>query len=35
MMAVAKFLVSLFLVGAGALDNGIGKLPKLGFNSKC
>lgn len=34
-MAIANFLVLLFFSGATALNNGVGKLPKLGFNSMC
>ena len=35
MMVPRKFLRLLLIAGAAALDNGVGKLPALGFNSKC
>lgn len=34
--ATASILLGLvYATGTAALDNGVGKLPELGFNSKC
>jgi alpha-galactosidase len=33
--AASVLLGLLYATGTAALDNGVGKLPELGFNSKC